>query len=270
MIHTVYMQSDINTKYSKYSRYKTIGKYEGTFAADDKKVISLHLPSDEKCPTDAAQTLSSVILFQCDEREQTPVYDGMFNCTNYFRWQTSVVCEAPAEPCVAFDYNTGFRYDFRSLSGKSYSVNRNNETYTFGICNAPKGCLENSGACTSKQSLGLLNDNLKFNTTGTPSLTYTDGAICRTGGKKWYTQIDFSCATEQNEDNTAKLLEDTDCRLIIEFATRLACPSNISCEAVSGITKFDLSPLIRSDANYEATISEALMKSENNTNVKVS
>lgn len=119
------------------------------------------------------------------------------------------------------------------LSGKKYQVAYQNQTYTFGICTGPKDpCLENAGAClTSKgqsSSMGVTNDELILpGDGGAPYLLYESGSVCEALHQKWSTKIEFIC---QREDMAAgpKIIENTNCSLIIQFATKKVCRNDVS------------------------------------------
>lgn len=126
-----------------------------------------------------------------------------------------------------------FRYDFSSIATDSYNVTRGNNSYTFGICKTPKNekCLEDTGACRTDNgqstSLGKVNDNLLFNQTGGgPYLIYDAGSTCEKLGKTWKTIINFICPFNDVKPG-AYVIEDTNCQLIIQFATKLACKNEV-------------------------------------------
>lgn len=120
-----------------------------------------------------------------------------------------------------------------SLSGKKYQIDHESKTYAFGICTAPREpCIENAGACQTtngqSSSFGIINDNLQMNKDGTTLfLLYDSGSVCESLHKQWNTRIEFVCQTDGNSAGP-KIVENTNCTLIIHFVTRSACQSTVS------------------------------------------
>ncbi|GAB0099787.1 cation-independent mannose-6-phosphate receptor [Sergentomyia squamirostris] len=229
-------------------------------------VVSIRMTSPNSCPEDSSKKLSSVITFQCDKNSRIEKIEfiGMSKCEYQFIWPTSAVCET-LEPCTAIDPKTGYKYDFRQLSKKAYNVSHDNHTYSFGVCSAPMSpCLESSGACEIMKSetlgLGIVNDQLLINQTGAPYLKYPGGGLCKKNKEPWYTTIEFVCA-EQGMEIGPKIIENTDCRLIIQFITNAACLENgISCQTTNSSfdSVIDLAPLIKFTDNYVANVSSGI------------
>jgi len=141
-----------------------------------------------------------------------------------------------------------------------------------------------AGACYEQNSttisLGNSNSQLRFNQTGSLYLLYEDGAECSTdsGIRRWSTKIEFVCANNATKDNGAnsagtagggdsfKIIEDSNCQLLIQYQTPLACREPIKCKASvyvdhttdglgsSGDELIDLTPLISASDNYEAKV----------------
>lgn len=138
-----------------------------------------------------------------------------------------------------------------------------------------------AGACYEQNSttisLGNSNSQLRFNQTGSLYLLYEDGAECSTatGMRRWSTKIEFVCANNATKDNGAstaggsdslKIIEDSNCQLLIQYQTPLACREPIRCKATtyvdhtndglgsSGDELIDLTPLISATDNYEARV----------------
>uniref|UniRef100_A0A6B2ECL8 Putative lysosomal enzyme receptor protein isoform d n=1 Tax=Phlebotomus kandelakii TaxID=1109342 RepID=A0A6B2ECL8_9DIPT len=249
-------------------RFKNMGSIEKPTV--ENGVISVKMNSPEICPSDSSKKISSIISFQCDKtaRIEKVEFIGFHDCQYDFVWPTSTVCET-LEPCTAVDPKTGFKYDLRQLSKKSYNVTQGNNSYTFGVCSAPlASCLESSGACevlpTETVGLGIVNDKLLVNQTGVPYLKYPGGGLCQKTKEPWHTIIEFVCA-EQGMEAGPKIIENTDCRLIIHFVTDLICQEKqISCQTTNSSfdSVIDLTPLIKYTDNYVANISSEI-KGEN-------
>lgn len=126
------------------------------------------------------------------------------------------------------------RFDLSSLSGKTYKVQQGKQTYAFGVCGAPKdSCVSGMGACETSNgqvsSLGLANTELHMSYEGTGSLfqVYDSGSVCDSLHKKWNTTIEFICLVP-GMTSEPKVVENTDCRLIIHFPTDLACRKTVT------------------------------------------
>lgn len=176
-------------------------------------------------------------------------------------------------------------------AGKQYEIRSKNDTYVIGICESPKSpCMENVGACRTTNgqsaSLGVANNNLllKDKAIGTPFLQYKSGSACvnsnSTMGTR-FTTIEFICLTE-GMTAEPKVIEEYNCEIIVHFPTKAACQSPVSyrhyrssvyslliemlfqvqCKAYdyeSG-REFDVTPLINTNANYRALVSDKLLQ----------
>lgn len=230
----------------------------------DEDYVALNYSSSTKCDVDPTMNMSTIINFKCDPTQTNKIsFVGTAICTHIFEWFTPLGCDKNTA-CATYDSGNDVTYDLRSLMGKSYNVSRNGTTYKFGICSAPEGCATTAGACNSATgySLGALNKALTYNETGYPFLKYENGLQCKSGAL-YFTKIEFTCAKTEADEGKMFILEDTDCRLIIQFATRLACPPLISCKDSYMGQSFDLTPLINPAANYEAVVADELKKGAN-------
>lgn len=140
-----------------------------------------------------------------------------------------------------------------------------------------------AGACleVNKQftSLGKFSSHLRIDQTGTPYLLYEDGAPCQKASEltKWSTRIEFVCGNRSsnsnnnnNNDNNIgpKIIENSNCQLLIQYQTELACREQINCktkvyvehsEDGTGMDDIDLTPLIGTTDNYIAEIDSDLI-----------
>lgn len=236
----------------------------------NSSTIALNYSSETVCSADPKRNMSSIIYFKCDTQNEHISFVSTVQCTNIFEWLSIVGCGIVDPPCVEYDPISHYKYDLSTLGDSTFNVSREGNTYSFGLCKAPSSCVDTAGACNEKGlSLGAVNSDLKFDETGYPFLKYENGPICKAKNQSmnWFTKIELICAKNETENNKAVLLEDTDCRLIIQFATDKACPpQQISCKD----NDFDLTPLINSTGNYEAGVAEGVLKNPADKNVKVS
>lgn len=211
------------------------GSTDGELSYDNNKFI-MKLKSDEKC--NDKENITSVINIVCEDIKETEVeFISRRGCENVFYVRTKVACR-DIDPCKAIDPVTGQIFNLASLSDQSYNVSHGNITYQFGVCkSANDPCLGTSGICQTGKttmSLGMVSDFLQFNKTGSPYLIYTNGANCDAIDKKWQTKIEFVCATNDHlKRDTNKLsskitvVENTNCQIIIQFETSLACQKQV-------------------------------------------
>lgn len=128
-------------------------------------------------------------------------------------------------------------YDLTELSGKEYTVEHDKQTYKFGICTDVKGsCAVDVGACLTtggqKSSLGKISTDLFLSMeekSDSPYLLYTSGSVCGTLSKQWTTKIEFVCQTEGMLAGP-NIVEDSNCTLIIHFATKHVCKHEVCIE----------------------------------------
>lgn len=122
------------------------------------------------------------------------------------------------------------RYDLTSMAGVEHTVKHENKTYSFGICNIAKACKDKNGICEKTDSgetisMGLFNDHLKFEQTGSPYLLYVGGDVCEKPSRQWTTKIEFLCG--KNGEDGPVVIENTDCELIIQYKTDLVCQKEV-------------------------------------------
>ena len=252
--------------YSK-DKYVDYGQTVPDPEIDNDGQLVMNFPSNQTCSTSTKESISSKILFICAEKERFPRYDGVMGCKHLFTWPTPLAC-VQQRSCTIVDENTGKIFDFTSLSSKVYNLTYNEKNYVFGVCNLPKFDLydDKSGALQIEKSqtvsLGVLNDILRYNETGSPYLLYENGAKCGSGF--WTTKIEFLCETDDVTYTPPKIVEDKACQLVIQMETELACQKQISCTAQDAqMNEISLIPLMRNSSNYEAKINETTIKDGN-------
>ncbi|XP_031627910.1 cation-independent mannose-6-phosphate receptor isoform X2 [Contarinia nasturtii] len=258
---------DVKKRFKNYGTTVTDPTYENG-------KLFMKFTSDEKCNATTNKYITSIINFVCDEMIELgqPEYTGERDCEHSFTWITSLACNQ-VTPCRTIDPITGFVYDLNALSGQSYRVQHGNQTYVFGVCSEPKEpCNGKAGAClvTGDQkgqsaSLGIVNSELQLSEekNEAPYILYKSGSACDT--QQWTTKIEFACEHERIEAGP-KVIEDTNCTLLIQFPTELVCRNDIQCKAHNIYTdeEIDLTPLKSSTHNYLARINDTIKSKQPN------
>ncbi|XP_055901792.1 cation-independent mannose-6-phosphate receptor [Eupeodes corollae] len=293
-------------------RFVNYGTVEANPIVENGQLLIRH-KSDTPC--NATHNYTSVIKFGCDRNIEygSPDFMGKKGCMYEFSWLNAMSCNT-IEPCVTYDPISGFKYNMNSLKNETYNLVLNGKNYTFGICtDAGSACLEHDGACESingqSTSLGITNSNLLLNPTGSPYLLYITGASCQPKDKTatttyWSTKIEFVCATDgaagqtivvgdgtssastassssssslsSSSSSGPKIIENSNCQLLIHYQTKLACQNQITCKTrgygsatsvMDGNTSsdrhdMDLTPLISTTDNYQAEVSSSISQSE--------
>ncbi|XP_055588262.1 cation-independent mannose-6-phosphate receptor isoform X2 [Uranotaenia lowii] len=241
-------------------KYHDFGQTDPNPSLEGDKLV-MNLKSGEGSCQD------SKIIFECDPAavEGSPEYVGQEKCCHIFSWRTQLACKKK-ESCAVVDPITGLLFNMTQLANKKYTVTASNSSYEFGICQlTDTKCPAKSGACqltnngSQTISLGTINDELSYNITGAPFLQYSSGSICK-NDQRWSTKIEFICETDKDEKAPPKVVENSNCELIIQIETELACTKEISCSAMnlSSDQEVDLSLLISAEHNYEASINGSL------------
>ncbi|XP_017092786.2 cation-independent mannose-6-phosphate receptor isoform X1 [Drosophila bipectinata] len=265
-------------------RFTNLGNSQSRPVVENGQLLLRH-ESPTPCAHNSSVNYTSVIYFSCDKeiRNAHPEFSGLGadSCTYLFNFATPLACK-DLKPCTAFT-STNQHLDLSSLSTKpAHTLNKDGRNYTVAVCaNAGNPCQENGGACYEQNSttisLGNSNSQLRFNQSGSLYLLYENGAECPTptGNKRWSTKIEFVCANNATKDNASagntdtealKIIEDSNCQLLIQYQTPLACREPIRCQASiyvdhttdglgsSGDELIDLTPLISASDNYEARV----------------
>ncbi|XP_037918869.1 cation-independent mannose-6-phosphate receptor [Hermetia illucens] len=231
--------------------------------------LYMNFSSNTKC--NDKENISSVIYFLCyrDVELGNPEFISKNGCRYEFSWLTSLACNY-VQPCTTLVPSTGKKYDFNPIAGV-YNVTQGDKHYMVGICkDIGSPCLSGDGACelnnNQATSLGKSTVELNVNETGSPFAIYTSGSKCNSS-QNWTTKIEFICSNNQT-DQGPKIIENSNCVLIVHFKTSLACQEQILCKVVDAGRTIDLTPLISTNENYVATVNETALKAENSNSVK--
>ncbi|KAL5283604.1 IGF2R family protein [Megaselia abdita] len=223
---------------------------------DKNLELTMKFKSDVKCKDNMNYT--STIIFNCSKGEGKPEVTKL-GCDFRFEWKTIYACNS--EPCEAVHPETGFRFDMNPLKTKFNSTAEQGKVYNFAICKSSGApCSENDGSCVEdkgrRTSLGKFNDKLHFNKTGSPYLLYENGDKCNSSNvsTNWTTKIEFVCAKDSHITIEPKVIETSNCQLLIQYPTPLACQNQIKCTSDgygSNDEGIDLSLLMSTTKNYE-------------------
>lgn len=127
-------------------------------------------------------------------------------------------------------------YDLKELIDKPFTVQNGDRKYVFGVCSEPKEpCNGNAGACLQtgdkagqSSSMGIFNTELQLSNerNEAPFLLYKGGSVCASLQQQWTTKIEFACQLDGMSAGP-KIIEDTNCKLVIQFATKLVCRNQV-------------------------------------------
>ncbi|XP_034018710.1 cation-independent mannose-6-phosphate receptor isoform X2 [Thalassophryne amazonica] len=210
---------------------------------------------------------STRIIFQCDERPGSPVFDLKDGCEYVFIWRTSEACpikKSQGDGCQVRDPRTGYMFDLNSLKNHDYAIRNGPYMYHLSVC----GGLQ-YGVCTDKDTgsdlvsscqvdgsihriAGMANQVLKY-VGDQLILNYTNGEICH---KTYHrsTEIYFSCESDMHPGVPEFINETPDCTYMFSWRTALACVpvKTTSCSYNDGQGhSFDLSSLALDSRNWE-------------------
>ncbi|MEE6475517.1 hypothetical protein FKM82_010780, partial [Ascaphus truei] len=227
--------------------------------------LSIVYMNGDKC-TDK-QRYSTRIIFQCDRKTGSPVFQQQDGCEFVFLWRTPEACpvlRAEGDNCQVRDPKYDYLYNLKPLGEKDIEVKANDYVYQFRVCGgitrpecqtkAKPGTTVSSCQVKGKESYkiaGLVNQNLTYEN-GLIMINYTGGDLCH----KIYnrsTVILFYC--DRTDQEPVFLKETPDCTYMFEWHTRHACipfkPISCSYKDTDG-NSYDLSPLSQYRENWEA------------------
>ncbi|XP_028809164.1 cation-independent mannose-6-phosphate receptor isoform X2 [Denticeps clupeoides] len=201
-------------------------------AASDGSIAIVYQNGD-KCSDKGRY--SARIMFQCDIKPGSPMFDHKDGCEYVFIWRTPKACpiqRIQGNNCKVQDPRSGHVFDLTSLSGQDYSVKSGQYDYQFSVCGPLK-----AGVCTHKDDglevascqvegsthriAGLASQTLTYEN-GLLMINYTNGETCH----KYYkrsTVILFSCSQSQNPGTPEFIRETANCTYLFEWHTPLAC-----------------------------------------------
>lgn len=212
------------------------------------------------------QLYQTLIEFICDEDAtfSLPQLVAEENCTYYFELRSAAACPVPVQNTSLLHVGNdctvtsprGYIFNFNPLKrSNGYIVkNSKNLSLTLNVCAALKNSAcpeENTGACTSAGNAGQANANLYY-LPDHLSLHYKGGEKCHENLRR-STIITFVCGAENATEGPVLVFDDTEqCIYFVTWYTELACEKRIPCYVDNLNHQIDLSPLIKSDGNYEA------------------
>ncbi|XP_062124359.1 cation-independent mannose-6-phosphate receptor isoform X1 [Drosophila sulfurigaster albostrigata] len=229
-------------------------------------LLFLRHNSSTPCAGNSSANYSSIVNFHCDNTimNEHPEFMGTDHdgCTYHFNIFTPLACKQ-LKPCAVIASDNEL-LDLSALSKHPpHQLTKDGKTYTVAVCaSAGTPCLSDGGACYAQNeqtyNLGNFNTHLRFNQSGSPYLLYEEGAVCDASGRRWTTKIEFVCANNATKDNgtndAVQIIEDSNCQLLIQYQTPLACLQQIRCKAKFYEELVDLTPLVNANDNYEARI----------------
>ncbi|XP_023172592.2 cation-independent mannose-6-phosphate receptor isoform X2 [Drosophila hydei] len=261
--------TDLKKRFINFGNVQTQPVYK------NEQLLLLH-NSSTPCARNSKLNYSSVVHFHCDKnvRNAHPEYVGLDQdgCTYQFNFITPLACKN-LKPCTARTASNEL-LDLSALSKRApHKLSKDGKTYNVAVCaGAGTPCLANGGACYEENgvtyALGNFNGHLRFNQSGSPYLLYEDGVKCENDNRRWSTKIEFVCASNATKDSVdaVHIIEDSNCQLLIQYWTPLACLEQIRCtEKIyvdnsedgtggGGYELFDITPLINNNDNYEARV----------------
>ncbi|XP_053567150.1 cation-independent mannose-6-phosphate receptor [Bombina bombina] len=231
-------------------------------ASSDGSLTIVYMNGD-KCKGN--QRYTTRIIFQCDRKTGSPVFEHQSDCEYVFLWRTPEACpivRTEGDNCQVKDPKNGYVYNLKPLGEKDIEVKVDKYTYYFRVCGevTPSTCKATTksglvSSCQVKGSeskvAGLANQNLTYEN-GLIMINYTDGDTCHKIYKR-STLIIFSC--DRTEGQPVFLKETSECTYMFEWHTPLACPplKPIDCSLKdSEGNSYDLSSLSQYKENWEA------------------
>ncbi|KAK7907744.1 hypothetical protein WMY93_016356 [Mugilogobius chulae] len=227
--------------------------------------ISIVYQNGDKCG--AASQYSTRIIFQCDDKPGSPVFDRTDGCEYVFVWTTSEACpikKSQGAGCRVQDPQSGYEFNLSSLKGTDYQIENNKYTYYLSICGGitKDVCSHNpNGAEVSSCQVngpnhkiaGLENQVLTY-VDGQIILNYTNGETCHKIYQRT-TEVYFSCDPNKQPGQPQFVNETPDCTYMFTWPTAHAClpVKTTSCSYNDGQGhSYDLSSLAMDSQNWEA------------------
>uniref|UniRef100_A0A8C9W683 Insulin-like growth factor 2 receptor n=1 Tax=Scleropages formosus TaxID=113540 RepID=A0A8C9W683_SCLFO len=238
-----------------------LGYVQSSPQASPDGSISIVYLNGEKCES---SRYSTRILFECDDRPGSPMFDRMDGCEYVFIWRTSEACpirRVQGEKCQVRDPRSGHVFNLMSLSNKDYVVKSGKYEYHLAVCADIRSAIcmhkdrdsDSVAVCQvdgqSQKVAGLATQNLTYDD-GLIMINYTGGDVCHKIYKR-STAILFAC--DHSKGAPEFMHETADCTYVFEWHTALACVpfKTTSCTFNDGNgNSYDLSPLSLSRDNW--------------------
>ncbi|CAL1586585.1 unnamed protein product [Knipowitschia caucasica] len=227
--------------------------------------ISIVYQNGDKCGE--ASQYSTRIIFQCDDRPDSPMFDRTDGCEYVFVWRTAEACpirKVQGEDCRVLDPKSGYEFNLSSLMGRDYSMVNGKYTYFLSICGGiqKEVCAHNPNG-DAVSSCQVDGPNHKIAGLESQVLTYVDDQIILnyTNGETCHkiyrrtTKVYFSCDPSKDPGTPQFINETPDCTYMFNWPTALACipVKTTSCSYNDGQGhSYDLSSLAMTTENWEA------------------
>uniref|UniRef100_A0A3B4B5Q6 MRH domain-containing protein n=1 Tax=Periophthalmus magnuspinnatus TaxID=409849 RepID=A0A3B4B5Q6_9GOBI len=224
--------------------------------------ISIVYQNGDKCGE--SSQYSTRIIFQCDDRPGSPMFDRTDGCEHVFVWRTSEACPIKKSQvdCRVQDPQSGYEFNLNSLKGTDYSIVNGKYTYFLSICGGIRKevcATSNDVAVSSCQvdgsshKIALESHNLIY-VDGQIILNYTNGETCHKIYQRT-TEVYFSCDPSKHPGEPQFVNETPDCTYMFTWPTSLACipVKTTSCSYSDGQGhSYDLSSLAMDTQNWVA------------------
>ncbi|KAJ0026800.1 hypothetical protein NQD34_017800 [Periophthalmus magnuspinnatus] len=226
--------------------------------------ISIVYQNGDKCGE--SSQYSTRIIFQCDDRPGSPMFDRTDGCEHVFVWRTSEACpikKSQGVDCRVQDPQSGYEFNLNSLKGTDYSIVNGKYTYFLSICGGIRKevCATSNDVAVSSCQVdgsshkiaGLESHNLIY-VDGQIILNYTNGETCHKIYQRT-TEVYFSCDPSKHPGEPQFVNETPDCTYMFTWPTSLACipVKTTSCSYNDGQGhSYDLSSLAMDTQNWVA------------------
>ncbi|XP_013094789.2 cation-independent mannose-6-phosphate receptor-like [Biomphalaria glabrata] len=261
-------------------RYHNIGRVTSQSLVVEQGNLVLRYDDGEPCGNGKRST---VILFQCDEKDDSLGIPGghveINGCQDHFIWQSSAACpqrpdksgltEANFGDCTVTNFNTGYKFDLSSLKRPSgyTTYDRDGHEFTLNVCgwvDKSTGCVNGTGACqVSQVGLKTYVNTGKANARpiykdGVIVLEYKEGELCNSKKVPKETYINFICDQDAGTGVPVYIDRSDDCIYYFHWETQLVCEKEVKCEAVTDAdVTLDFSPLILKSGQYNVLPSDS-------------
>jgi len=274
-----------------------MGLANANLMIDDGR-LSLNYSSGDKCENN--ETMQTIIKFVCPPRRNRDFASGnlekdgprlvrrITRCHSSVEFFTELACDHQVH-CEVPNGNTVYSLTKLRRHQSNYHVPNKDPTkndFILNVCgplvpaDVPMSRCNPHGACAEVdgkfEGLGKVHESPKLRENGHAVIDYVDGGLCGNRGKRWSTQIIFSCnsstSSAEHPFGFPKHISSDDCTNIFHFPTVLACKETYQTQNLSepdscrmyhpGISNYvDISSL-RSNESYIVKDPESKEKSE--------